>query len=220
MTSSACKKDLDAHIRRAKGWYKDHQIANESHGRWIIKKPSDVSSLTESHERKWSRAYWAEVAILSDGLLVIQGDTETVTLCPVRPAPVFGGALLEFLSSCNRAVRELAQTARPDDEDFIEKGTLAATWTPCIRCFREELRELRRTSSDATKTGLGRIFAQVNDWGSDGDVAWFQERVCHVTGDGKGLIQGRHLSSGMVSAHAILQRLGALLDERSLAPRF
>lgn len=218
----SCAKELEDHIVRVAGWYVNHTIVGESPNQWLLQNTS-----TKRPRGTASGAYWAEVAVLSCGKVVIHGDTEPLMLDSYASrAPVLGMEPILFAPArFAEVIRHAAKSARPDSDEFlkmVKRVMPQAMWRPSIDRLREEVAEMiAAIDSDdypgmypAQRAGLAEILVDSRDSG-DWMVPVFKKRVYEITGDPEVVPKGHVLSSGVIAAHAILRRLDALLDARA-----
>lgn len=221
-TMTKTEEETKAAIERATGWYAEHQIvpyappvhhlANQC-DRWLIKKPG-------------TNNYWAEVAVLARGTLLVHGDGGD---------PVLFGHYRDATNPASTV--HWMNRARPDDGYFMEKvriamgsGADATIWHPSIDQFCEELEayiaecvpggehdpdDMREPDKARRELAeLKEILSDAKERGTDDDVRDFRTEVYNVTGDSEMLPEGRVISQNMIFAWVVIRRLSALLKEK------
>lgn len=177
-------------------WYKDHQVVREGEGRWLLKRPG-------------TNEEWCEVAALARGTLLVHGDHDHV---------LFGHNLD---CECPEDLVHWMARDRPDNGYFLEKARIAMgsgseslVYSLCIDKFQEELEDMGDDNRD--------LYDELDDIRSDAnsssveDIPFLQREIMELSSyENDGVPEGRVVSTRMIHAWAILNRLSALLKEKA-----
>lgn len=186
---------LKAHAEGAAEAFRDHFIAKESDGRWLMMRPKG--------------GFWTEVVCLERGGLCVDGDIDVVVFRYGPKDPVARvGWMGRRKSAWDRYFMEKASIGMGGSRALIEE------FRPDLAI--EDLKELAATlRGDESWTPADMIEENIlplvhDGMTRDGLCGLMSERGLWEESEGVGVVP----STRMFFAHAALQRLCALLEER------
>lgn len=203
-TSSSEKRLLDL-MDRARKAYANHRIVKEETGRWLLGGPT-------------GSGYWFEVVVLAGGRLLFHGDTSPVIFARYHPSETLSPDLLAV-----ETVGWMASRSRPDDRYFLEKAKIGTEAEELIfredeEALREEISQLIQEEKEAGHLSVAKDLSRVREMVESDNFSEVQREIYDLLGDAERIPRGQVVSSGMVYAHAGLQRLFSLLQQRALRP--
>jgi len=189
------EKQTSSAITLAEKTYSKHTITDETVDRWRLSAPDTFG-------------FWAEVVVLSNGTLLVHGDTD----------PVLFGPMIDCRRPEN-AVHWMARSS-PDDSYFIGKASramgaaaAATIWRPSIDAFAENLEVFIEDMDEEDDRGPLEDMLYEARRSEDSDVEGLQRAFTDAT-DADYEPRGHVISSTMIFAWAIIQRLSSLLKAR------
>lgn len=206
---------LESQINLAREAYANHQIHSYAHGHWTLRNPK-------------SNSYWTEVVALAGGKLLVHGDMGPVIFGRYSPGAL-GYKDPNYDVYAANVVRWMGNRKRPDDGYFLEKARIGSEcegliYEPDIDVFREELTKLIKSESegevdsdgevDGTIRELRLALQEVLDGLGDevSEIPEAQREIYDIFCDSERIPYGRSLTSGVVYAHAALQKLVSLFE--------
>lgn len=200
-------------MEQAREAFARHQIVElkTSHGRWLVKQPGTSN-------------FWFEVIVLAGGKLLVHGDINAVIFAYYHSNP-----LLSAEDNAEGCVHWMASRPRPDDHYFVEKAKIGSdsndtVWTSDDDTLSEQIRDLIEQECegevdedgevDFLKRALHESLESALEMVGSSSHEEIQREVYEALGDAEGVPDGKMISTTMVCAHAALQRLAALIEEK------